>query len=394
MSGMTGAGGGSSGQGGGQASGSGGTGGGSSGNGGSGGNGNTGTGGVATGAGGGQSGAGTGGGGSSGEDPGASNPNADCAARSLLVYLKDISGQNVLSGQESLFSDSQMGPFPSRRDAYVEQRVDAYPALYSSDFGDFGMGNLEQRQYVVDNAVAYAERGSVIQLHYHMIQPDLADGSGFDAMSSFSSDDPYPAQNIDRMLTPGDSLQVEYRRRLDDLADYLEQLEERGIAVLWRPFHEMNGSWFWWGGQARFRELWVDMWEYLTNTRELDNLLWVFSVNYWDRGFADAPELYYPGDEYVDVVGVDVYLEYDHDYAQVLHDRLRELAPGKPIAFTENGQMPDIPALKATQPYWAYWATWWGFETANRGNTDALYASVYGDPSTLTQDEVALPPCP
>jgi mannan endo-1,4-beta-mannosidase len=213
-------------------------------------------------------------------------------------------------------------------------------------------------------------------------------------MSAFSSGNPYAAENIDRMLSPGDPLEVEHRRRLDEVADYLEQLEAEGIAVLWRPFHEMNGDWFWWGQQARFKDLWVGMWNHFTETRQLDNLLWVFSVNYWGEGAADDPELYYPGDAYVDVLGVDVYTEYGHSYAQSNHDGLRALAPGKPIAITENGEMPNVPALRGTQPNWVYWSTWWGFETAESGNPDSLYQAVYGDPATLTQSEVTLPACP
>jgi hypothetical protein len=53
--------------------------------------------------------------------------------------------------------------------------------------------------------------------------------------------------------------------------------------------------------------------------------------------------------------------------------------------------MPDIPTLRATQPYWVYWSTWWGFEDAGHGNTDALYTKNYGDPSVITQDEVSIP---
>jgi hypothetical protein len=56
--------------------------------------------------------------------------------------------------------------------------------------------------------------------------------------------------------------------------------------------------------------------------------------------------------------------------------------------------MPNVPALRGTQPNWVYWSTWWGFETAESGNPDSLYQAVYGDPATLTQNEVTLPACP
>ena len=326
-----------------------------------------------------------------------SNPNADCHARALLQYLYDLTGTNTLSGQESMFSDSGASvnpePFPSSRDSHVYDETGAYPALYSSDFGDVNTTNLADRQKVVDNALAYAERGSIIQLHYHMIQPDQPDGAGFDTMSQFSESNPYPAANIDQILTPGTALNTEHLRRLDDLAALLDQLQNAGVPVLWRPFHEMNGGWFWWGVQPRFAELWVQMWDYLTNRHGLNNLLWVFSVNHWS-GTQGGPADYYPGDAYVDVLGVDVYLEYGHNYDQYVHDTLMQVGGGKPIAFTENGQMPDLPQLSASQPNWVYWSTWWGFEGADSGNTSVLYDANYGDPRVLTQDEVNLPACP
>jgi hypothetical protein len=340
---------------------------------------------------GGTSGAATGGSGASRN----SNPDADCAARSLLDYLYEITGTCTLSGQESMSYDTpQAGSFPSSRDAYVQQRTGKFPALYSSDFGDFGESNLQDRQRVVDNVRAYASRGSVIQLHYHMIQPDQPDGSGFETMAGFTADSPYPASNIDRILTVGDSLNTEHLRRLDEIAGYLGQLQDAGIAVLWRPYHEMNGDWFWWGQQARFRELWIQQWERFTNVHHLNNLVWVFSVNHWSSGWGIGPDEYYPGDEYVDVLGVDIYTEYGHTFDTNVHDSLFSLGGGKPIAITENGEMPDIPAIQDAQPSWVYWATWWGFEDAASGNTDADYASVYGAERTLTQDEVDLPGCP
>ena len=123
---------------------------------------------------------------------------------------------------------------------------------------------------------------------------------------------------------------------------------------------------------------------------------WKSSVNHWnDGGRGDpGPDAYYPGDDYVDVLGVDVYLEYGHNFDQYVHDTLLEVGGGRPIAFTENGEMPNIPALSGSQPNWVYWSTWWGFEGADSGNSDTLYATNYDDPRVLTQDEVSVPGCP
>ncbi|MBN1608224.1 MAG: hypothetical protein JW940_16450 [Polyangiaceae bacterium] len=78
----------------------------------------------------------------------------------------------------------------------------------------------------------------------------------------------------------------------------------------------------------------------------------------------------------------------------VVDPLLLRIGGGSPIAFTENGVMPDIGTLGSSQPKWVYWATWWGFEGSDIGNTNQLYSRVYGSERTLTQDEVQLGGCP
>lgn len=321
-----------------------------------------------------------------------SNPNTGAEAKRLLEYLSDIGGKAILSGQESMFWDNQFAT-PSVRDKYVFERVDAYPALYSTDFGDFHHESdlarraeiLNMRPGVVDAVTDYAAAGSVIQLHYHMVEPSEPDGSG---LRKYTASAPYNATLIERALTTGDPLNVEYLRRLDEIAGYLSILQERGVPVLWRPFHEMNGAWFWWGQQPGFTALWRHMWDYFTYTHNLNNLLWVFSVNYWPATAPTSmyPDNYYPGDDYVDVLGVDVYRLFGHAFDKRVHDHLLALGGGRPIAITENGVMPDLESLIASgQTRWTYWTTWFGFEAYS---TDALYTRNYSHPRVITQDEV------
>jgi hypothetical protein len=117
-----------------------------------------------------------------------SNPNASQKTREMFDYLTGLRGVAILSGQESMFS---CGSFPSIRDQYVYEKTGKYPALYASDFGDVATGNLYDRKTVVANAVTYHKKGSIISLQYHMIQPDLPDGSGFSAMNIKGSSYPH-----------------------------------------------------------------------------------------------------------------------------------------------------------------------------------------------------------
>ena len=205
------------------------------------------------------------------------NPNANDETKRLLAYLVGISGKKILSGQESMFSD---GSFHSVRDQYVKQKTGKYPAVFATDLGGQRTNLAQTRGQAINNMIAYHKQGSIVALQYHMVQPDVADGSGFDAMhikgSSYTM--------IPEILTEGSALNQEYNKRLDELAGYFHTLESNDVAVMWRPFHEMNGDWFWWSYQDRFKDLWIYTYNYLTNAKKCNNLLWVFSVNWWGQG--------------------------------------------------------------------------------------------------------------
>jgi len=325
-----------------------------------------------------------------------SNLAADQQAIKLLNYLYELTGKQILSGQEQLFWDNEFAPyFPSIRERYVYDRVGQYPAVYSTDFGDFHETDpvlraqtLARRGEVVDAVIEHAQLGSVIQLHYHMVEPTEPDGTGLRRYI----DGVYNPEYIDQILNKGSPLNQEYENRLDEVAGYLARLREAGVAVLWRPFHEMNGPWFWWSRQPRFKELWEHQWRYFTEEHGLTNLLWVYSVNHWepDSGPEWDPTTYYPGHEFVDVLGVDTYIQYGHNFNQYIYDALLRLGGQRPIAFTENGQMPELALLRNTQPRWVYWTTWFGDESSS---SDDLYRDNYVtlEPYVVTQNETFQP---
>lgn len=89
-----------------------------------------------------------------------------------------ISGGKILSGQESMYSD---GSFPSGRDRYMNRKTGKYPAVSATDLGDQRTNLTQTRGQAIDNMIAYHKKGSIVALQYHMVQPGLADGSGFDA---------------------------------------------------------------------------------------------------------------------------------------------------------------------------------------------------------------------
>ncbi len=138
--------------------------------------------------------------------------------------------------------------------------------------------------------------------------------------------------NLETLLDPGTETHKRWMRELDTLAAGLAELQRENVVVLWRPFHEVNGDWFWWGARPpeQFIRVWRHMFDDFTKTRGLNNLLWVYGPNH-GKHTAD----YYAGDAYVDVVGLDAYTdfvdpEHIHGYPEVA-------AMPKPFGFTEFG---------------------------------------------------------
>lgn len=211
--------------------------------------------------------------------------------------------------------------------------------------------------------------------------------------------------NIDQLLAPGTSVNNVWMNWLDTVAAGLAELQDAGVVVLWRPFHEMNGGWFWWAwdngertSPGQYTRLWRHMFDYFTNTKGLNNMLWIYSP---DGQESDPPPSwerpvmhYYPGDEYVDIVAWDVY---DDQLLEYGYDDL--LATGKPIMFgeqgpgrTRNGTWDNtilIKSIKKRYPKitaFQAWSSWPGSTISLVENQNA--AKLLNDPWVITREEV------
>ena len=193
------------------------------------------------------------------------------------------------------------------------------------------------------------------------------------------------------LITPGTPLNNRWLAQIDSIAFYLKQLRDAHVPVLWRPYHEMNGVWFWWGnrkGENGIARLWKMMYDRYTHYHKLNNLIWVWGAN----GVRDLPEDqafayrdFYPGPDYVDILGADIY---HFDYEQRDYNELLELANGKIIALTETGELPNLQILKA-QPKWAWFLVWSSWLWTD--NTPERVREVYLRPETLSHEDVRLP---
>jgi mannan endo-1,4-beta-mannosidase len=300
------------------------------------------------------------------------NKNATPEAKALLAYLYSIKGKSILSGEHgggNRFLDS------------VKSITGKYPAVWGSDFiWSYPNGG---GQRVVDEAIANYKKGYIIALMWHQGRPMDSPPYGFrESVQAKMSD-----ADFQQIVTPGTELNKKWLTQLDTIAYYLKELQDAHVPVLWRPYHEMNGVWFWWGnrpGKDGVQKLWIMMYDRFVNYHHLNNLLWVWGANGprdipKDEAYSYAP--FYPGAKYVDILGADVY---HSDYEQKDYNELLAVAKGKVIALTEVGEMPK-PEILDAQPEWAWFMVWTNFLWNN--NSRQQVNAIYSRPQTISRDD-------
>lgn len=159
--------------------------------------------------------------------------------------------------------------------------------------------------------------------------------------------------DIDKIFEKGTPQYKAFWKELDEKAQLLEKLNKAHVPILWRPFHELNGSWFWWGkkGPEQFKRLWITMYNYYVHKKHLDNLIWVLC--YMDR----PDSAWYPGRKYVDIAGADTYRPEESRLG--MYQKTRSIVGDvMPIAFHECGIPPDPTESFAQGAKWSWFMEW------------------------------------
>ena len=278
------------------------------------------------------------------------NPNASDEVKEVLEFLYRIRGEKIISGiHNELYSNKWTD--------YIIDNTGKKPGLWGSDFrfGEF----VQYRQQMTDEAIRqWKEEHVLITIMYHATRPmDPIDGIWRDADTNEGVQGNLTDEQWEQLVTPGTEIHKQWLVHIDTVAEYLKQMRDANVPILWRPYHEMNGGWFWWGkkeGENGFVKLWKMMFDRYVNHHELNNLIWVWNPNA-PHDTADDYHLYFPGHDYVDVLATDIYRK---DYKQAHHDDLLEIAGRKPIAIGETGPMISIDSLMKHQPYYVWYMGW------------------------------------
>jgi len=314
-------------------------------------------------------------------------PHASPEAKALLQLIYNLSGKYTLTGQHN---------FPAagdRNSKFAAGYTGKPPVIWSTDFGFAKEGDKDsyrKRRAMVEEAERQNKMGSLITLCWHAVPPTASEPvtfqpvAGADPNALASVQGRLTDEQFKDVLTPGTALYKNWAAQVDTIAFYLKELQKRHIAVLWRPYHEMNGNWFWWGnrtGQYSTGALYRQLFDRLVKYHKLNNLVWVWSV---DRPTRAGMEFinFYPGNDYLDILALDVY---GSDFKKDYYDGLLALSNGKPITLAEVGNPPS-PEVLESQPKWSYWVIWAGMV---RNTSKKQFEALMNDPRVLGRTDAA-----
>ncbi|MCD8075745.1 MAG: beta-mannosidase [Lachnospiraceae bacterium] len=300
------------------------------------------------------------------------NENATDNAKRLMSFLADNYGSSILSGQYS--EDGQYG----KEFTVVYRETGKYPAILGLDFIEYSPSRAENGS--TSNATQYAiqfwENGGIVTFCWHWNAPTkYLTGEWYNGFY-------VEGTNIDLAAIMNGEDEEGYQLLLDDIAAIAEQLlilQDAGVPVLWRPLHEASGGWFWWGasGAEAYKQLYILLYDQLTNVYGLNNLIWL-----WNGQDAE----WYPGDEYVDIIGEDIYPG-EHVYTSQVDTYLRAVnytSPAKMVVLSENGCVFDPELAVRDGAMWGFWCTW-GSEFVAKSMSIYAYNDQYTESEMLVK---------
>lgn len=301
-------------------------------------------------------------------------------AQKVMDFLKQIYGIGTISGTMANVN------WNTDEADWVYAQTEKYPALNCFDFVHHVFSPSNWIDYsnisVVEN---WWQSNGLVGAMWHWNVPANSGTSGQYAFYYGSESD----QTLFDVSRISDENSEEYQlmiKDIDIISGYLNILKSKGIPVIWRPLHEAAGGWFWWGakGASSFKLLWKLMFERMTNYHRLDNLIWV-----WTSEGNDSD--WYPGDEYVDIVGCDLYPKTNiHDSQLMEFNKVKTLVLSrKMIALTECGGIPDPDLMFQKGDTWLWFMPWYGSYTRDDSQNGATYwRTVMNNSHVITRDQM------
>ena len=309
------------------------------------------------------------------------DPKALPCVHALLQYLASIEGKAILTGQHTQTMAQEelyhIEAVTGKRPALLGFELLGYsPNIRRETADEACLREVDENQGTLERAWEWAEAGGIITFTWHWFahlggrdKSFYMDKAGFDAS---------------RVLIEGTPEREAFFHDMDHMAELLRPFCDKQVPILWRPFHECDGNWFWWGAQGMdvARELFRLMYRHYTQHHQLRNLIWV-----WNNPKPEG----YVGDAYCDIISRDFYpAPHAHSAFAEKWQELKRITPtAKGCAIAETGVIPDGDDLARTGTPWLWYMTWsHGFCLSEEHNSYDALRDLYHHHWAITLDQL------
>jgi mannan endo-1,4-beta-mannosidase len=301
--------------------------------------------------------------------------------KAVLKYLSELSGRGIITGQHTQ-------SIAQKELHYIERITGKSPALCGFELLSYSpninyensskecLVEIEENKNTLTNAWDWVEKGGLITFTWHWFSPFGSWDKGF-----YSKNTTFDAS---KAVVEGTDENIALISDMDYMATILKPFCDKNIPILWRPFHESEGDWFWWSykGPEVAKKLYRLMYDRYTNYHKLNNLIWV-----WNSPLPHG----YVGDDVVDVITRDLYPpKHRHSDLEMEYKELISITPvNKLVAIGEIGVIPSISKLSETNIPWAWYMTWSNeFGATDEWTSKEELQKAYNSEYAITLDKI------
>lgn len=331
-----------------------------------------------------------------------SNPNASDSAKRLYSYLVDQYGEHIIAGQQEYCGDHNYNLWNSpdvfikdneAEFEYIKEKTGKQPAIRGIDFLAYNT-SMDWRDHAPERVIEWVNKYhgiATVTWHWNVPSDEDCTEGGIAFYVESTGNTPYTTFSISRALEEGTWENKKLLADIDLIAGELKKLKDADVPILWRPLHEAEGAWFWWGaeGPEPCKELYRLLYDKLTNEYGLDNLIWE-----WTGSTSPAAADWYPGDDVVDIVGYDKYNAMDgqpnlSSIASTFYSLVQGTDGQKMVAMTENDSIPSLENLVNDRAAWLYFCPWYmNYLTSEQNNPVDNLIEIYNSEYCITLDEL------
>ncbi len=313
-------------------------------------------------------------------------------AQNVYDFLLENYGENIISGTMANVA------WNTNEAEWVYLQTGKYPAMNFFDYIQLPYSPANWIDYSdITVAKEWWNNNGLIGAGWHWIVPT------YEGSTSYTYEPDETTFEASNATVEGTWENTVVQADLEELAADLLLLQDEGIPVFWRPLHEAAGNiynytggtaWFWWGadGSDAYKALWIYMFDYFKE-QGINNLIWVWTTQTEDEDF-------YPGDDYVDIIGRDIYSETDASAIADEFESIQETYPNKMVTLSECGSVAEISSQWSSGAAWSYFMPWYDYDRTNdtsssefssteHSHADAdWWIDAVGNDNVITRDEM------